>query len=246
MVEEKVWWWKEQRKECECSRRKRIIRRKLCFLNWYQQCCTYLKPGISPSIIIDCGASSHFTPNQDKLLDYQELTALPIQAANSHTFAAHRCGNMKIFLPISRNKKPKSHPHKCLLLPILGIYTCFMHLHDATQLQSPTRRLGMHYLQSCVESHRENPGNARPLLVWWNENLISYSYCQHSISANVNHQFPSMYGSQQSRWSAKDGQGGNDKRNRSRSHLNSGILQTMHRSQSYPEVIPKSKYSREC
>jgi len=60
----------------------------------------------SQSIIIDCSASSHFTPDRDKLVDYQELTAIPIRAADGRTFAVHGRGMMKIYLPMGKGKKP--------------------------------------------------------------------------------------------------------------------------------------------
>ena len=60
----------------------------------------------SPSIIIDCGASSHFTPDRDKLFDYEKLSTLPIRAADSRTFAAHGRGKMKILFPMGEGKKP--------------------------------------------------------------------------------------------------------------------------------------------
>ena len=76
----------------------------VCTSNFHEEA---LKTGISsPSIIIDCGASSHFTPNRDKLSDYQELATLPIRAADGRTFAAHGRGNMKILLPMGKNRKP--------------------------------------------------------------------------------------------------------------------------------------------
>ena len=62
----------------------------------------------SPSIIIDCGASSHFTPDRDKLFDYEKLSTLPIRAADGRTFAAHGHGKMKILLPMGEGKKPIS------------------------------------------------------------------------------------------------------------------------------------------
>ena len=58
------------------------------------------------SIIIDCGASSHFTPDRNSLTNYQELTALPIRAADGRTFPALGCGDMQIHFPMGNSKKP--------------------------------------------------------------------------------------------------------------------------------------------
>ena len=66
-----------------------------------------LKTGMAPqSIIIDCGASSHFMPDQNSLTNYQELTALPICAADSRTFPALGCRDMQIHFPMGNSKKP--------------------------------------------------------------------------------------------------------------------------------------------
>jgi len=66
-----------------------------------------LKTGMTPqSIIIDCGASSHFTPDRNSLTNYQELTALPIRAADGRTFPALGCGDMQIHFPMGNGKKP--------------------------------------------------------------------------------------------------------------------------------------------
>ena len=117
-----------------------------------------LKTGISSqSIIIDCGASSHFTPDRDKLIDYQELTSLPIRAADGRTFSAHGRSNMKILLPMGKGKKPTPvtltnvyySPHlaftlvSCTRMTRLG-------------LQSLARRSRMHYLQPYIQDHRKN------------------------------------------------------------------------------------------
>ena len=66
-----------------------------------------LKTGItSQSIIIDCGASSHFTPDRNSLSNYQDLTALPIRAADGRTFPALGRGDMQINFPMGNGKKP--------------------------------------------------------------------------------------------------------------------------------------------
>ena len=59
----------------------------------------------SNGIILDCGASSHFSPDKSKFLNYQEIKAEPIQAADGHTFSAIGKGDMKIELP-NGNQKP--------------------------------------------------------------------------------------------------------------------------------------------
>ena len=56
-------------------------------------------------IILDCGASSHFTPDKNKLINYQKIEAEPIRAADGHIFSALGKGDMKIELP-NGNQKP--------------------------------------------------------------------------------------------------------------------------------------------
>ena len=56
--------------------------------------------------IIDSGASSHFSPECSKFLNYEEFSnSEPIRAADGHTFSALGKGDLKIFLP-NGDQKP--------------------------------------------------------------------------------------------------------------------------------------------
>lgn len=56
--------------------------------------------------IIDCGASNHFSPERQKFLNYQELSPIPIKAADGRTFHALGKGDLKVLLPMGDNTKP--------------------------------------------------------------------------------------------------------------------------------------------
>jgi len=53
----------------------------------------------SRGVIIDCGASNHFTPDRHKLLNYTEIQPEPIRAADGRMFSALGKGDLKINLP---------------------------------------------------------------------------------------------------------------------------------------------------
>jgi GAG-pre-integrase domain len=59
----------------------------------------------SNGTILDCGASSHFTPEHLKLLNYREINPEPICSADGHTFSATGKGDLKLELP-NGNQKP--------------------------------------------------------------------------------------------------------------------------------------------
>ena len=59
----------------------------------------------SNSTILDCGMSSHFTPECIKLLNYREISPEPIQAANGHTFSVTGKADLKLELP-NGDQKP--------------------------------------------------------------------------------------------------------------------------------------------
>jgi Reverse transcriptase (RNA-dependent DNA polymerase)/gag-polypeptide of LTR copia-type/GAG-pre-integrase domain len=56
--------------------------------------------------IIDCGASSHFSPEREKFLNYRELSPIPIRAADGRTFHALGKGDLKVLLPMGKDTKP--------------------------------------------------------------------------------------------------------------------------------------------
>jgi len=56
---------------------------------------------VSPStnLIVDCGASSHFSPDKSKFINFEAILPEPIHAADGHTFSAIRCGGLIVTLP---------------------------------------------------------------------------------------------------------------------------------------------------
>ncbi|KAG6860365.1 hypothetical protein C0995_012228 [Termitomyces sp. Mi166 len=59
----------------------------------------------SCSIIIDCGASSHFSPSHNKFLNYQEINPEPVHAADGCTFSTLSQGDLCISLPMKEEEK---------------------------------------------------------------------------------------------------------------------------------------------
>jgi hypothetical protein len=59
----------------------------------------------SNGTILDCGASTHFSPEKSKLLNYQEITPEPVKAADGRIFKATGKGDLKIDLP-NGDQKP--------------------------------------------------------------------------------------------------------------------------------------------
>ncbi|KAJ8508575.1 hypothetical protein ONZ45_g9183 [Pleurotus djamor] len=57
-------------------------------------------------IIIDCGASRHFTPLRSKLLNYVEIEHEPLRTADGRMFKMIGKGNMEFFLPMGPGKPP--------------------------------------------------------------------------------------------------------------------------------------------
>ena len=80
-------------------------------------------PYKSNEVILDSGASQHFSPNCSKLINYTEINPEPIKAADGHTFNALRKGDMNVKLPSGNQKTNINTAKKCLLLTSPGIYT---------------------------------------------------------------------------------------------------------------------------
>jgi hypothetical protein len=59
----------------------------------------------SNGTILDCSASSHFTPEHSKLLNYREISPEPICSADGHTFNATGKGDLKLEL-LNNDQKP--------------------------------------------------------------------------------------------------------------------------------------------
>ena len=60
----------------------------------------------STSIIIDCGVSSHFSPDKNKFLNVHKIDTKPVKAANRHIFKAIGCGDLKVKMPTCNGYKP--------------------------------------------------------------------------------------------------------------------------------------------
>ena len=56
-------------------------------------------PYKSNEVILDSGASQHFSPNCSKLINYTEINPEPIKAADGRTFKAIGMGDVRIDLP---------------------------------------------------------------------------------------------------------------------------------------------------
>jgi hypothetical protein len=59
----------------------------------------------SAGVIIDCGASSHFSPDRSKFVNYSEIDPELIQAADGHTFSTTGKGDICVNL-LMHNKSP--------------------------------------------------------------------------------------------------------------------------------------------
>jgi len=58
--------------------------------------------GVSSStdLIVDCGASSHFSPDKFKFVNFEAISPEPIRAADGHTFSAIGRGDLVVTLPV--------------------------------------------------------------------------------------------------------------------------------------------------
>ncbi len=62
--------------------------------------------GVSSStdLIVDCGASSHFSPDKFKFVNFEAIPPEPIRAADGHTFSAIGCGDLVVNLPVKNGE----------------------------------------------------------------------------------------------------------------------------------------------
>jgi len=60
----------------------------------------------SVGVIINCGASSHFSPDRSKFLDYEDIDPEPIKAADGRSFSAIGKGDIRVMLPACNNIQP--------------------------------------------------------------------------------------------------------------------------------------------
>jgi hypothetical protein len=60
----------------------------------------------SPPIIIDCGASRHFSSDRGRFLSFTEIAPQPIKSADGRAMQATGRGDMKLLLPMGDNCKP--------------------------------------------------------------------------------------------------------------------------------------------
>jgi len=62
----------------------------------------------STDLIVDCGASSHFSPDKFKFVNFQAISPEPIRAADGHTFSAIGCGDLVVNLPMHNGENGPS------------------------------------------------------------------------------------------------------------------------------------------
>ena len=63
--------------------------------------------GVSSStdLIVDCGTSSHFSPDKFKFVNFEAISPELIRAADGHTFSAIGCGDLVVNLPVKDGEK---------------------------------------------------------------------------------------------------------------------------------------------
>jgi len=54
---------------------------------------------LSTDLIVNCSASSHFSPDKSKFINFEAILPEPIHAADRHTFSAIGCGDLIVTLP---------------------------------------------------------------------------------------------------------------------------------------------------
>ncbi len=55
---------------------------------------------LSTDLIVNCGASSHFSPDKFNFINFKTIAPEPICAADGYTFSAIGCGNLIVTLPV--------------------------------------------------------------------------------------------------------------------------------------------------
>jgi hypothetical protein len=57
-------------------------------------------------IIIDCGASRHFSSDRERFVNFVEIVPSPVRAADGRTFSALGKGDIKLYFPMGEGQKP--------------------------------------------------------------------------------------------------------------------------------------------
>jgi hypothetical protein len=57
-------------------------------------------------ILVDAGATRHFSPDRDSFINFVEIPPVPIRAADGRTFSATGRGDLKVPLPMGDGEKP--------------------------------------------------------------------------------------------------------------------------------------------
>jgi hypothetical protein len=55
-------------------------------------------------LIVDCGASSHFSPDKHKLINFEVILPEPIRATDGHTFLVIGCRDLVVTFPVGSDK----------------------------------------------------------------------------------------------------------------------------------------------
>ena len=136
-------------------------------------------------IILDCGASNHFTPERSKLLNYEEINPEPVWAADGHTFSAIGKGDLKVLLP-NGNEKPTPvtlrnvyySPNLAFTLMPVGVMD-----KNGYDLRIKSK---MHHTKSKIQHRRPNPTYTwtLPCHQFINSHPVDFSEC--CCKSNVN------------------------------------------------------------
>jgi len=73
---------------------------------------------LSTDLIVNCSASSHFSPDKSKFINFKAISPEPIHAADGHTFSTIRCGDLIVTLPTKDGETGPSITLKLLGQPL--------------------------------------------------------------------------------------------------------------------------------
>jgi len=137
-------------------------------------------------IILDSGASRHFSPDHSKLMNHREINPKPIRAANGHTFSTLRKGDLKVELP-NGDQKPTPITLKNVYYSPHMAFT----LMSVSCVNQAGFSLCIKNGACIIHSSKSNIIGHIPL-VWgalssqWNIQSIFHTFCEFCIKADVN------------------------------------------------------------
>jgi len=81
------------------------------------------------NLIVDCGASSHFSPDKLKFINFEAISPEPICATDGHTFLAIGCGDIIVTLSTRDGENgPPYYAEMGVLCTSNGVYPCIHHM----------------------------------------------------------------------------------------------------------------------